>query len=190
MQETWLTQLSKKLKNYPYRRRPLKNFTASAVLIPLLPTPTKTQIIFTERNGYVRDHKHQIAYPGGMKERTDKSLLATALRECEEEIGLQSKDVTVLGRLNDLYTPTGYRISPFVGLLKPSTRFCVDPRETEKLLRVPLDALLNPKNFRLQKAEFFSKAFDLPFYHYRGHVIWGATGRMTREFLGLTGHTT
>lgn len=180
-----IEKLAQALEHYPFRQLTLHELTPSAVLVPLLPQDQETHMVFTKRNGQVKDHKHQIAFPGGMKEPQDKTLLDTALRECEEEISLAPQNVTILGRLSDLCTPTGYRITPFVGLLEEQTQFQVDPRETEEIFKVPLKHLLDPQNFSLQKAEFFGEEFDLPFYRYHKHTIWGATGRMVRELLNL-----
>lgn len=180
-----LDQLLRRLKTHQPRHLPLKGFTCSAVLVPIVPVASAYNILFTRRTHRVRDHKNQISFPGGVKERQDASLIQTALRETEEEIGLDRSEVQILGRLKDLYTPTGYRITPIVGLLSKPLRFKPNPYEIEEIFQVPLTHLLDRKNMKLQKAEFFGKAFDIPFFNFRHYTIWGATGRITREFIEL-----
>jgi 8-oxo-dGTP pyrophosphatase MutT (NUDIX family) len=140
-------------------------------------------ILYTRRTHRVRDHKNQISFPGGVREKGDISLVETALRESEEEIGLHPAGVKILGRLKDLYTPTGYRITPIVGILTQPQQLKPNPHEIQEIFQVPLQHLMNRKNMKVQKAEFFGKAFDIPFFNFRHYTIWGATGRITREFI-------
>jgi 8-oxo-dGTP pyrophosphatase MutT (NUDIX family) len=180
-----IPKFSHRLKKYNPRHLPLKGFTSCAVLVPLVTTGSNYKVLYTRRTGKVRDHKNQISFPGGMREKQDTSLIETALRETQEEIGLDPKVIDILGRLQDLYTPTGYRITPIVGLVSAPLILIPNPHEIEEIFQVPLTHLLNRKNMQVQKAEFFGKSFDLPAFKFRQHTIWGATGRITREFLEL-----
>lgn len=164
---------------------PLRGFTSSAVLVPLIKKKKDFHVLFTRRTDQVRDHKNQISFPGGVREKADRSLKMTALRESHEEIGLDPDQVEIMGKLADLYTPTGYRISPFVGVILRPLRLVPNPHEIQEIIQVPMNHLLEPKNMTLQKAEFFNREFDIPYFRYKQHTIWGATGRITLELLDI-----
>src|SRR5437667_5720121 len=86
----------------------------SSVLVPLFLKDGEYHMLFTRRTDHLRNHPGQISFPGGRRDETDASLLETALREAEEELGLMRGDVKVLGELDDMFTATQYRITPFV----------------------------------------------------------------------------
>jgi 8-oxo-dGTP pyrophosphatase MutT (NUDIX family) len=180
-----IPHLSHRLEKHKPKHLPLEGFTSSAVLVPIVYGDARWNVLYTRRTHRVRDHKNQISFPGGVREKRDNSLIETALRETEEEIGLDPEAVKVLGRLRDLYTPTGYRITPVVGLICDRPRLKPNPDEIDEIFQVPLSHLMDKKNMKLQKAEFFGKAFDLPFFNFRHYIIWGATGRITRDFIEL-----
>jgi 8-oxo-dGTP pyrophosphatase MutT (NUDIX family) len=181
--------LSNQLTHILRRRRNsapiLKGYTSSAVLVPLIRKRGEYRLLFTLRTDQVRDHKNQISFPGGVYEKSDGDLLETALRESQEELGLPPEKVLVVGSLPELYTPTGYRITPFVGVIPSPVRLSPNPREIKQLIEVPLKHLLKPANMRLQAAEFFDRQFDVPFFSYKNHTIWGATGKITQELVDL-----
>jgi len=121
-------------------------------------------------------HKGQVSFPGGTREPSDSSLLQTALRETEEEIGLEAKDIGVLGELDDMLTfVTNYVISPFVGLIPYPHSLKTNGKEVKGIFSVPLSFLMDEANFKL----------DSYAYEYEGHTIWGATARILRQFIGL-----
>lgn len=163
----------------------LEGYTPCAVLVPLFLKSGRYHLLFTERSRSVRDHKGQISFPGGCREKADADLVQTALRETEEEIGLKPAAVEVLGELGDLFTPTRYRITPFVGWIRDPMTLKLNRDEIERAFEIPLDHLANPRNFKSEASELYDRSFDYPFFRYRGHTIWGATGRITREFLSL-----
>jgi 8-oxo-dGTP pyrophosphatase MutT (NUDIX family) len=153
-----------------------KNRKASAVLIPLFYNQGQYHVLFTERSDEVDFHKGQVCFPGGTQEPSDSSLLQTALRETEEEISLRAKDVEVLGELDDSLTLTSnYVISPFVAFIPHPYPFKADGREIREIFSVPLSFLMNEANFRQ----------DSYAYEYEGHIIWGATARILKQFIDL-----
>ena len=160
----------------------------AAVLFPLLNKDGEVHILFTKRTQTVRVHKGQISFPGGVRDRADEDLLATALREADEEIGLRLEDVEILGSLEPVETVTsGFLVHTFVGLIPYPYPFQLNSREVAKILTVPLSFVANPANWR----EFFSNLSDRPFegfsVPYGEHVIWGATARILRFFLKRNG---
>jgi 8-oxo-dGTP pyrophosphatase MutT (NUDIX family) len=153
-----------------------KNRKASAVLIPLFYNQGQYHVLFTERSDEVDFHKGQVCFPGGTQEPSDSSLLQTALRETEEEISLKAKDVEILGELDDSLTLTSnYVISPFVAFIPHPYSFKADGREIREIFSVPLSFLIDEANFRQ----------DSYAYEYEGHIIWGATARILRQFIDL-----
>jgi 8-oxo-dGTP pyrophosphatase MutT (NUDIX family) len=160
----------------------------SAVLIPIYFKDGQYYIIFIQRTQNVSVHKGQISFPGGRYEKTDASLQATALRESEEEIGLRSGDVKIIGELDDFIT-TGsrYIISPFVGIIPHPYRFNVDGFETNEIIEIPITALLDNTCREDGKTIIDGKSYDSYIYHYGKKAIWGATARILKQFLDTVG---
>ena len=151
-----------------------KNLKASAVLIPLFYNRGQCHVLFTERSDEVDFHKGQVCFPGGSREPSDSSLLQTALRETEEEIGLRAQDVEILGEFDDNVTFTShYVISPFVAFIPHPYPLKADSREIKEIFSVPLSFLMDEANFKQDS------------YEYEGHTIWGATARILRQFIDL-----
>jgi 8-oxo-dGTP pyrophosphatase MutT (NUDIX family) len=151
---------------------------SAAVLVPIVNRPDGLAVLFTERSADLPDHAGQISFPGGRVEPGDLDVDAAALRETEEEIGLPRNRVTVLGRLADYETVTGYRVTPVVGWVEPPFSVIPDPVEVADVFEVPLAFLLEPVNqqrhFRML-GEIRRDYFAIPF---RERYIWGATAAM------------
>jgi len=153
-----------------------QNLKTSAVLIPIFYNQGQYHVLFTERSDQVVFHKGQVCFPGGTQEPSDSSLLQTAIREAEEEIGLAAKDIEILGELDDMLTfVTNYVISPFVALISYPHSLKTDGREVKGAFSVPLSFLMDEANFKQ----------DSYAYEYEGHIIWGATARILRQLIGL-----
>lgn len=181
-----IAQLTQVLAERTIKRVVNTSRTIAAVLIPCYIKDGKYHMLFIQRTDRVRDHKSQISFPGGAHEPTDTSLAETALREAEEEIGLNRKDVIVIGQLDDMATAgTRYVISPFVGLFQYPYNFKVDEFETDEIIEVPISALLDEKCMEEGTALVDGKAVDSYFYHYGEKVIWGATARILKQFLEI-----
>jgi 8-oxo-dGTP pyrophosphatase MutT (NUDIX family) len=151
-----------------------ENLKASAVLMPLFYNQGQYHVLFTERSEEVNFHKGQVCFPGGTREPSDSSLLQTALRETEEEIGVKAKDVEILGEFDDNVTLTSnYVISPFVAFIPYPYPLRADGREIREIFSVPLSFLMDEANFKQDS------------YEYEGHIIWGATARILRQFIDL-----
>ncbi len=163
------------------RRRPKKEITdetvrRSAVLIPLFREHGQYHVLLTERSDEVEFHKGEVCLPGGRCEPHDISLLRTALRETEEEIGLNPEDVEILGELDDTLTfSSNYVISPFVGYVRHPYPLKADPGEIREIITVPLSFLLDDDNFRE----------DAHAYEYKGRIIWGATARILKQLVDV-----
>ena len=158
----------------------------AAVLIPLFKKDGEYYILFTRRTDRVEHHKGQISFPGGRQDKKDKDFLATALREAEEEMGIQKKDVRILGELDDVCTvSTDYCISPFVALIPYPYPFKLNPHEIAEVIEAPLSAFFDEDKFRQEVLMNNGQPFPVYFYQYAGHTIWGATARILKQLLDL-----
>jgi len=162
---------------------PLK---CAAVLIPLLQEQGDWHILYTRRTQRVESHKGQVSFPGGACDQGETAPEDTALREVEEEIGIGREAIRILGRLASMVTITSYRVTPVVGVLDWPAVFRLSEHEVERIFTVPLAWLSDPRN-----------RWELPFpgsqrgvvvYHpYDGELVWGATARMTVDFVNTIG---
>jgi 8-oxo-dGTP pyrophosphatase MutT (NUDIX family) len=161
-------------------------YRRAAVLIPLFKKDGEYHILFTRRTNRVEHHKGQISFPGGRQDKKDRDLLATALREAREEMGIEEKDVHILGELDDICTVSSdFCISPFVALLPYPYPFKVNHQEIEEVLEVPLSGLMDDRRFRQEIFDKDGQRFPVYFYQHRDHTIWGATARILKQLLDL-----
>jgi 8-oxo-dGTP pyrophosphatase MutT (NUDIX family) len=177
--------LQKILKTRTKHRVELENFRPSAVLVPVFYKSGEEHLLFTVRNEKVRHHKGEVCFPGGAYDPPDKTLEKTALRECEEEIGIPEKTIEVIGEMDDLITPTFYRISPFVGILPYPYSLKINHREIAEVIEIPLSHFKEEKHLRLEYFEYFGENFEIPFYSWKNQTIWGATARIVRQLVEL-----
>jgi 8-oxo-dGTP pyrophosphatase MutT (NUDIX family) len=158
--------------------------TEAAVLVPVFGKAGEYRILFTQRSDQVLHHKGQISFPGGARSEVDASLLDTALRESREEIGLEAKDVEILGELDDTPTTTSsFNISPFVAFIPYPYQFSLNPHEIKEVFSVPVSALLRKVNKKEEYSTFGKEVFVDYSYEYEGRVIWGATAQIVQQFL-------
>ena len=157
-----------------------------AAVLLLLTNRGGPHVVFAKRTEDVAHHKGQFSFPGGIVETWDGSRLETALREAQEEIGLPPSAVEILGTLDDTETrATQFVITPFVGLIREPVHYIPDGKEIERVLEVPLAALLDPAIFRVEMWERDGEVHPVYFYEYNGETIWGATARILKQFLDL-----
>jgi 8-oxo-dGTP pyrophosphatase MutT (NUDIX family) len=150
----------------------------ASVLVPIVQRPEELRVLFTRRTAHLRDHSGQISFPGGRAEAHDASPEATALREAEEEIGLDPRRVELLGKLSDYHTRTDFRVTPVVGLVSTPFELRLDAHEVDEAFEVPLSFLLDPANHQRHAREFQGRQvhyFAIPWHEY---YIWGATAGM------------
>lgn len=156
--------------------------TDAAVLAALYDRPGGPGLVFTERRHDLRRHAGEISFPGGRSEPPDEGLVATALREAHEEIGLAPSDVEVLGALPPVGTfVTGYKVHPFVGLIPGGLRFEPNPDEVAAVLPFGLDELR--AGYAMRRLVRRGVPFRTPTYLVGEHLIWGATARILSELL-------
>jgi 8-oxo-dGTP pyrophosphatase MutT (NUDIX family) len=179
-------RISRALKSRQCNRVADESAVPSAVLLLLFQIEKAYHILFTKRSNKVAFHKGEVSFPGGAVDPGDCDLLHTALRESNEEVGIKSDDVRILGRLDDmLTTTTGFVITPYVGVIPYPYPFQVNSDEIAKLIFVPLQML--EERFRCDKPAGNSgkDSSSDPSFHYQDDVIWGATARILRQFMDL-----
>ena len=152
--------------------------TEAAVLVPLIDRSGQVQVLFTQRTAHLDDHAGQISFPGGRVEARDASREQTALRETEEEIGLASGLVAVLGRLPDYEIPSGFRITPVVGWIEPPFALRPDPFEVAAVFEAPLDYFLETAHYQRREFRFRGRHRHYMAIPFEGRYIWGATAGM------------
>lgn len=162
----------------------LKN---AAVLVPLVRRAGGLTMLLTQRTAHLNHHPGQISFPGGRAEAYDSSPIETALRESEEEIGLQRRHTDIIGVLPDYITGTGYRVTPVVGLLSPPFDLQADPGEVAEIFEVPLSFLMDGLNHQRLSVDLPEGAGRRSFYAmpYERFFIWGATAGMLRNLFHL-----
>lgn len=160
--------------------------TRAAVLVPLTSSAGEPHVVFIQRAHDAPVHAGDIAFPGGRYEPgRDDSLLATALREAEEEIGLHPSDVELLHALPEVRTmSSNFLIAPFVGRIAPQRAFTPDPREVAAVLMLPLRALrADAARQRIRRRLATGVEVEVDAFVVETHTIWGATYRITAELL-------
>ncbi len=165
-------------QNRPARKPDL---TPAAVLLPLV-LRHEPHVLLTQRTDSLTQHAGQVAFPGGRVDPNDVSLVETALRETQEETGIEPAFVTVAGFLDAYETGTGYAILPVVGILSEGFALMPQVREVAKIFEVPLSFLLDPANRVKQTREFRGTMRSFYAFTYEGHYIWGATAAMLINF--------
>lgn len=171
------------LLDEPNFRKEFASVIPASVLMPVVVREEGLTLLLTQRTDHLHDHAGQISLPGGRVEADDESAIDTALRETEEEVGLQRRHVEVIGSLPDYLTGTGYRVTPVVAIVQPPFDLRADPFEVAEIFEVPLSFLMDGANHQRRVAEFPNGIGRRTFYAmpYRQYFIWGATAGMLRN---------
>ena len=175
----------KKMKvNYPEKIKfPFTINKAKPAAVLLLLYPNDNQIFFylTKRTENLKYHKGQISLPGGSKERGE-TLLETALRETEEEIGVNKNGISILGNITPLFIPvTGFMMTPFIGFISKKPSIKLDSTEVADIFSVNiLDLINNDKLITYRQIK--GKNLNIPYFSLNNHQVWGATSMVLSEF--------
>ena len=159
-------------------------FRRACVVIPLIRNADRWSILLTRRAENLAAHSGQIAFPGGAVE-NGETLEQAAVRETEEEVGIRSADVELIGRLDDLVTNSGFLVAPFVGVVHEPIEYVMQEAEVVEVFEVPVDALLDPAKPEVRYVTFHGQSYPAYYYVYEQYEIWGLTGRMLKSFLDL-----
>ena len=157
----------------------------SGVIVPVFQKDGADHILLIKRSDTLSRHAGQMAFPGGVKDAGDTSILQTALRETHEELGIAGQDIDILGELDPVMTSLNFMITPFVAAIPHPYIYRASLDEVSEIVEVPVATLLNKANFYVEKREYNSKLIDSYVYDYNGRIIWGATARIVRQLLSL-----
>lgn len=171
-----LLKVSVQIREALVLRKP--ELRSAAVLIPFFEKEGVPFLLLTRRSEGVQRHQGEIAFPGGCREPSDADLFETALRECDEEIGLAREAVARIGRVDDHETVSGFSVAPFVVRISYPYLFRLDHREVTALIEVPFHFFMNPRHCRQRTFLFRGKNRTVRSYLYEGNDIWGATAEI------------
>jgi 8-oxo-dGTP pyrophosphatase MutT (NUDIX family) len=157
----------------------------AAVLAPIVDRDGEDHLLFTRRADHLGEHPGQMSFPGGGAEPEDATILETALREANEEIGLEPDEAEVVGVLDDIRTVTEYAVTPFVAHV-PDREYVRDDDEVAEIVVLPLSGLLDPDNYEYERRSHpYYGDIVIHYFHVDGHTVWGATGRILVQLLEL-----
>lgn len=157
----------------------------AAVLILCYEKDNDLYFVMTERSNSLPSHPGEVAFPGGKREKKDKNLKQTALREATEEISLDPAKVEILGQLDPLESRFGLSVTPFIGILKEKFELEPNPDEVADIFYLPLSFFKNNPLIKRGVTNFKGETFDTPVIIYDNHEIWGLTLAFTLDFLKL-----
>jgi len=183
LDRTWL---SERLRHFPQRTIARDALRPAAVLLPLLIRDGEECVLFTRRTEHLPHHAGEICFPGGAAHAEDPDLAATALRETEEELGVPAARIALHGRLDDFWSIHGYHVVPYVGTLPWPFPLQVADREITEVIEAPLDHFRAPGVHHIEDWSHRGRVYPVDFYRYGGHVIWGLTAAILRQFLEVT----
>jgi 8-oxo-dGTP pyrophosphatase MutT (NUDIX family) len=178
-----LENITDKITGYS-GRPPVEELRKAAVLIAV--TESKDpELIYTLRSNKVGSHGGEVSFPGGMYEEQDDNLENTALRESEEETGLDRNKVSILGPIDTVVSRFNISVTPYVGIVPHDIELNDSSDEIEACFRVPLSFLLRDKRHRNDEINRNGDIFFMPAYEYNSYIIWGLTAMMTVDFLNI-----
>ena len=155
----------------------------AAVLVAISDDPHNPQLLLTKRAQHLAIHSGEVAFPGGKRDQEDASLLATALREAEEEVALAQSAFQFFGCLDQRITRTDIRVTPFVGVIPAAIKLKAYPGELDSLFYTPLDFFLNPENLHIDKVPYQGELRHIPRFDYGQYSIWGVTAMIIVDLM-------
>lgn len=160
-----------------------QNHRQAAVLVPIVPREQGVNMLLTQRAFHLKHHPGQVSFPGGKIEQDDDSPEAAALRETEEEIGIPSQLVNVLGSLGTYQTSSKFHVQPIVALVDPDYQLSISEDEVSDVFEVPISFLLDEMNRYQFEFPYKKRTVTIHAMPYRGKLIWGATALMINDLL-------
>jgi len=161
----------------------------AAVLVPFLRIEDAWHILYIRRANYPGDrHSGQVAFAGGKRDDVDGDLLATALREAQEEVGIVADDIDVLGYINHHHTISEFQVRPYVGVMPWPYQLQLDDIEVARAFTMPLNWLAQASNYRIEERQHpdSNRPWPVVYYDlYDGEMLWGATARMTLSLIDV-----
>lgn len=175
----------RRLERYtPKRLQPVSPLPQAAVLMPLTRSE-KPELILTRRAEALSTHAGEVAFPGGRRDPCDSDLLHTALRESQEEVGLDPHCVQVAGSLSQLVSRHGIEVTPYVGIVPQGLNYCANIDEIDSVFSVPLEFFAEDVRETTHRIDYLGKSWYVPSYRFHEYKIWGLTAVMVVELVNL-----
>jgi 8-oxo-dGTP pyrophosphatase MutT (NUDIX family) len=174
------------MRIYEPARLEQPNRSRAAVLVPLYEFEGEQCVLVTKRTDLVEHHKGEMSFPGGAMDDCDESITACALREVEEELGVDPRHVEMIGALDDIVTITNFHVTPLIGVITESPyAFTLHEHEVAEVIELPISWLLEPANLIEEPRERDGLRYINYIYRYNGNEVWGATGRILHQYIEL-----
>jgi 8-oxo-dGTP pyrophosphatase MutT (NUDIX family) len=171
---------------FPFRSSPGSSTRQSAVLICIYPENSKPTTILIKRSTYRGAHSGQISFPGGKRDESDTTIIQTALREAQEEVGIDPNQVDVIGQLTPLYIPvSNMQVVPIIGLMNSPPELHLNLQEVEYTIAANLMDFKNPEYTSVKTIRVLGLPISAPYYSVGGENVWGATAMIISEFTDL-----
>lgn len=177
LQKFQLLSLDESLHQYQHHSQ----LKPAAVLIALIEENKQLSVVLTKRALHLRHHPGQVSFPGGKMEEEDAGFVGTAIREAEEEIGLNSDNINIIGQLLPYETISGYVVTPIIAFIDEKQNYVIDTNEVAEIFQVPLQYFLDFNNHFTVNIERHRKPFSIHFMPFKQHNIWGATAVMLKD---------
>mgnify|MGYP001256856916 CR=1 FL=1 len=178
-------EVVKRMEAYmPKKLQPALPLPQAAVLMPLTRSE-HPELILTLRARDLSTHGGEVAFPGGRRDPEDRSLLQTALRESQEEVGLDPHCVQVIGSLSQLVSRHGIEVTPYVGIVPQGLNYSANAGEIDSIFAVPLDFFAEDMRETTHRIDYLGKSWYVPSYRFRDYKIWGLTAVMVVELVNL-----
>lgn len=160
------------------RKMSAPGYKEAAVLVALTDSLEQPRLLLTQRSIGMPTHKGEVAFPGGKRDHTDDSLIETAIREAQEEVGLNPAHVNIVGELDQVLSIHGFLVTPVLAVIPEKAELTPDPRELESLFHVPLSRFLAPPD------DYFRRdGWAMPTYYHGDYRIWGMTAFIIAEMM-------
>jgi 8-oxo-dGTP pyrophosphatase MutT (NUDIX family) len=180
--QSWILALRERLASPPPKRLPASDLRQAAVLVPLYVDAGELWTILTKRTDTLPSHRSQIVFPGGGRELKEDAW-ETALRETQEEIGIDPKPILRIGELDEIASPAGFRVIPCVGAIPRTYKVQPNAAEIAEVFSLPLSAFSNPKMVEERDVLINSTPHTLRIYHVGNRQIWGLTARVLQNLM-------
>lgn len=185
MSSITLAHIAQKIAQHRRQSLPCDGHRKASVLVTLVIQANHLHLLLTKRTDTVEHHKGQISFPGGMVDERDESETATALREAEEEIGIPRSMISILGTLDDIQIPSGFIVTPVVGVIDALPELKTNSDEVAEVLIIPLEKFLDPSVRRMETRVLLGAERRLYFYDVWREPVWGATAHIIKQFADL-----